>query len=218
MAASKISHNKWALSIAVISLNKNQDKPSTFSVIAESSLPPDTITLAPLPEEKELLEEFRKREKEGEEKIFYVGDFPLLFLYQSPLAYLNMAVSFFEEGQFLKAKELLSRSQEVCKDVSPDFKNIVLGTINFYYGRIFLQEGHYSAAVERFKEAIDILPDEPRLYVFLGITYLTADIFARDYDKAKDAFNKALQLLPPDSAEAREVEEYMQRLNRVNQN
>lgn len=205
--AEKINNSKLRASVFTVISVKKIGADASFS-FAASSFPPDTIALAPMPKSekaKELLKE------KTVDKIYLAENFPLFFLYHSPLSYLNLAISFFEKQDFTQAELLLDNAYNTLKENKDNqeyLDKIALVGIYFYRGQINLTEKNYVYALENFKQATEIFPDWLIFNQYLGITYYLLN----HYQEAKNEFNKVIASVHAESEMAKAAEEYLKRI------
>lgn len=74
----------------------------------------------------------------------------------------------------------------------------------FELGEFYLLNSKFSEAIEKFKEALKLKPDDPKIYFELGLAYEGACLLS----EAKEMFRKVLEL--DDSS--KEAAEHLDRL------
>ena len=200
--------------ILATAIKLKEKKANVVYAIAASSFPPDTADLAPLPSsmKKEALDQIRYQQDQEmqltQDKTYVIENFPLLFLYHSPLSYLNLAQSYIAAGDLLKAGKYLEEGQKNINNTQEYFNRIALAGIYFFRGKIALDSNNYSDAQQNFYKAAELFPKWYILNTFLGISYYVDG----RYDKAKDAFKVALKYIKSDSKQAQEIENYLKEI------
>lgn len=215
-AKTVIKENKsfhWFYILKTLVISKEQTGKSGSNItLAATSLPPDTISFAPFPEDKRIQEQLAELEnKMGGEKYYFVRDFPLLFVYGSVSSYLNLAMAYIQDKKIAKAKEYLAYASGAVKESEEYLDKVSLAMIYFNYGRINLEEKEYKAAVGNFQKTVDIFPELTEFHKYLGISYQ----LLHDFNKAKDEYNKALAKLSESSEAAQEIRQYLQNMEDV---
>lgn len=203
----------WCNILEAVIISREQTGKSGLNItLAATSMPPDTISFAPLPESKEIQEQLAELEnKTGGERYYFVRDFPLLFIYGSVSSYLNLAMAYIQDKELAQAKEYLAYAFSAVKESKGYLDKVSLAMIYFNYGRINLEEKEYKTAVENFQKTVDIFPELTEFHKYLGISYQ----LLYDFNKARDEYNKALVKLSESSESAKEIRQYLQNMENV---
>lgn len=210
--ASKLKITKLMNSLAVLIASR---KITDFDVIvdttlAASSFPPDTIILAPPPDDEKTKQILKKQEARAGEKFYFSKNFPLLFFYRSPLSYLNLAISSFQDKRdYAESYSLLEKAYNALDDKTEYLNKTVLLGVYLYRGQLGEVEKKYSEARENFKKAIEIMPEAWLLYLHLGIV----DYQLGQDEEARRALNKVLIILPAEAQEAGIAKKYLKAIN-----
>ncbi|MDD5584594.1 MAG: tetratricopeptide repeat protein [Candidatus Omnitrophica bacterium] len=185
------------------------------SIILASSFPPDTVFLAPQPllGTNDILTEQRNLSESLNDRAYIVENFPLLFLYKSPLAYLNLSFTAITQGRLLDARKYLDTVQEGIGEKKEYRQTLILAGVYFARGQIALEEHDYYLARKNFKKAIEIFPRWPAFHKYLGTTYY----LLRRYPKAREEFQTATLLFGRGTPEAGEIEEYLRKIEDMRQ-
>lgn len=214
--AAKLSDFNLA-SLLAVAIQMKEKKTNVFYTISASSFPPDTVAFAPTPEKlgKEVLEQIRqKQDREmqvSEDKTYVVENFPLLFLYHSPLSYLNLAQTYITSLNYPDAKRCLDDGQKNIENMQDYLDRVALAGIYFFRGKIYLDEKDYPRAEKNFKLASGLFPKWHVLHTFTGVSYYMQG----KYDEAKDEFKTSLRILGPDSSQAKEIKGYLEEIENI---
>lgn len=114
--------------------------------------------------------------------------------YNEALSYHKKAASFYNEDGYLKAAELYLKSVELYPMADWSFQG--LGNIALWY------QNDAALAVEYYQKALDINPDNPEYYYWLGRAYVNLG----DVTRARNLFDQYLEL-SPDSYNALDLKE-----------
>jgi len=114
--------------------------------------------------------------KEGYNELIEMG-------YNNPTIYSDLSSIYKEEGDLVKAKEVLQKGINKY----PNEATILFAKIN-----ILLEESKYEEVVASLEEAIKLAPENYTLYFVQGQSYEQM----KELDKAEAAYTKAIELNP----------------------
>ncbi len=80
-------------------------------------------------------------------------------------SYLKLSYLYYTKKNKMKSKEYLRKAEEKVETTDEKYY------ISFYSGLMFYDEKKYDVAIERFKEALDIYPDDTKTLFFISICY-----------------------------------------------
>ncbi|MDD5108036.1 MAG: tetratricopeptide repeat protein [Candidatus Omnitrophica bacterium] len=209
--ASKLKNQKLITGLSVLIATRKITGAISETALAASSFPPDTIILAPPPDEK-TKQILKEQEATVGEKIYFSKNFPLLFFYHSPLSYLNLAISsFYDKKDYAESYSLLEKAYNALDDKTEYLNKTALLGVYLYRGQLGETEKKYSEARDNFKKAIEIMPGSWMLYLHLGIV----DYQLGQNEEARYAFNKVLISLPAEAQEAHVAKKYLEAIDRA---
>jgi len=204
------------ISTLSVAIQLKQKNAKVFYTVAASSFPPDTVAFAPLPSslKKEMIEQIRQKQDQEmqatQDKTYIVENFPLLFLYHSPLSYLNLAQYYIGQKDPERAKQYLDRAQKNIENMQDYLDRIALTGIYFFRGKIDLDEDKYAQAQGNFQKASELFPKWHILHTFIGVAYY----LQANYNDAGDEFKIALKYVVPGSQQAKEIEMYLKEIEK----
>lgn len=180
------------------------------TILMASSFPPDTVFFSPqvLGEARNAVSVYLEEANKSEDKAYIIEDFPLLFIYKSPLAYLNLSFSEITEKRFIDAKKHLDAAEATVTDKNEYRQKIALAGVYFARGQIALEECDYYLARKNFKKAIELFNRWNILHKYLATAYY----LLKKYPQAQEEFKTALNFLGSDTLEAQEINEYLAKI------
>ena len=123
-------------------------------------------------------------------------------LYDTPeIAYINIGQAYYKKGDIDNAKKSYEKSIEIEPRDSRAYYNL---------GALYFDLKKYDDAVKEYKIALKFYPNYLDAQYSLALTYFKQS----DAEKAKEAFNKVIELAPKDSKQAEESKGYLDTLNK----